>query len=217
MFRRRLEARSCRCSASAPRPASDSGLLMRLARDHGGLFSRRGWAVAAQVLRARIRETSSRAGSRWIRCTSCRRARQRRRRSSFGSAASPVSTVVLGCKQPESRLLSVATPGGTVVDASTAGLVVLSGDTWAWLRMPLPFAASVTAPGRSGSPAAEAVVSSLSPGLNLPAARFFVSSVIDGGPYLRPLAPSRRYYTGDVVNPLVQAAAPARASTFTRR
>ena len=38
----------------------------------------------------------------------------------------------------------------------------------------------------------------------LPAERFFLTTVIDGGPYMRPLPSARRYYTGDTLNPLVQ-------------
>ena len=92
-------------------------------------------------------------------------------------------TVVLGWERPSSRLLlSLVTPGGTTLDAWTAGVTGSSGDTWASLRLALPFDGErdgawqieVSRPG-GGELAAP-----------LPAERFFVTSVIDGGPYLRP-------------------------------
>ena len=183
----------------------DSGLLMRLARDHGGLFSRAEDGLSLRKFFVLAFGNIFESGISMDPVYEL---------PAGATEAAPIElrvcgesrlTVVLGWEQPESRLLlSVVTPGGTVVDASTAGLVASSGDTWAWLRMPLPFAGErdgawqIRVSRRGGG--GELAVA----GPNLPAARFFVSSVIDGGPYLRPLAPSRRYYTGDVVNPLVQ-------------
>jgi hypothetical protein len=112
-------------------------------------------------------------------------------------------TVVLGWERPTGRLLlTLITPGGTALTAATPNLVVSSGDTWTYLRLPLPFGGErdgvwqIKVSRSSGGPEfAEA----------LPAERFFVTSVIDGGPYLRPFSSRRRYYTGDTINPLVRA------------
>jgi hypothetical protein len=116
-------------------------------------------------------------------------------------------TVVLGWEQPTSRLqFSLRTPGGAVLDAATPGLIASSGDTWAYLRLPLPFNGErdgtwqiiVSRPG--GGPEFE---------VPLPAERFFITSVIDGGPYLRPLPQTRHYFTGDTLAPLVQLRHPS--------
>jgi len=116
-------------------------------------------------------------------------------------------TVVLGWERPTSRLLlTLITPGGTALTAATPNLVVSSGDTWTYLRLPLPFGGErdgvwqIKVSRSSGGPEfAEA----------LPAERFFVTSVIDGGPYLRPFSSRRRYYTGDTINPLVELRHPS--------
>jgi len=102
--------------------------------------------------------------------------------------------------------LTLVTPGGTEVTAGTPGLVASSGDTWAYLRLPLPFDGErdgtwqikVSRAGREREFAAD-----------LPGERFFVTSVIDGGPYLRPFGTRRRYYTGDTINPLVELRDPS--------
>jgi Trypsin-like peptidase domain/von Willebrand factor type A domain len=111
-------------------------------------------------------------------------------------------TVVLGWERPVSRLrLTLVTPGGTELTASTPGLVASSGDTWTFLRLPLPFGGE-----RDGSWQIKVSRAGSDPELAapLPAERFFIASVIDGGPYLRPFATRRRYYTGDTINPLVE-------------
>ena len=183
----------------------DSGLLTRLARDHSGLFSRAEDGLSLRKFFVLAFGNIFESGISMDPLYEL---------PAGATEAAPIElrvcgesrlTVVLGWEQPESRLLlSLVTPGGTVVDAATAGLVASAGDTWAWLRLPLPFAGErdgtwqIKVSRRGGG--GELAVT----GPNLAAERFFVSSVIDGGPYLRPLTQTRRYYTGDVVNPLVQ-------------
>ncbi len=109
-------------------------------------------------------------------------------------------TAVLGWENTGATLrLSLVSPGGTTITASSPGVTAGSGSTWAHLRLPLPFGGErdgtwrvrVTRPGFSGE---------FPP--PLPATRFFVTTLADGGPYLRPL-PQPPLYTGDAVNPRV--------------
>lgn len=110
-------------------------------------------------------------------------------------------TAVLGWQNRDAALLlAVRTPGGTVITSASPGVTAAAGSTWAHLRIPLPFAGErdgvwqveVSRPGGGGEFPPPA-----------PATRFFVSTLVDGGPHLRPF-PQPPLYTGDVVNPLVE-------------
>jgi hypothetical protein len=118
-------------------------------------------------------------------------------------------TVVLGWQGRGADLqLSLLTPAGTAISAATAGVTASSGDTWTYLRLQLPFNGErdgtwqvrVTRTARGGGELGE-----VEP---LPEERFFVTSVIDGGPFLRPLPVQRPYYTGDTINAAVELVDP---------
>src|SRR5207248_7396311 len=105
----------------------------------------------------------------------------------------------------ENLILSLLTPAGNTLTQTTPGIVASSGNTWVYFRVTQPFngerdgtwLVKVSRPGGDGE---------FPPPLN--AERFFVTVVVDGGPFFRPLGP-RRYYTGDTINPQVVLREPA--------
>jgi V8-like Glu-specific endopeptidase len=110
-------------------------------------------------------------------------------------------TVVLSWESPaETLLLSLTTPAGNTIHSKTPGIFVSEGSTWVYFRLELPFngerdgvwqvnVARLPGRGEFSAPLKEE--------------RYFVTTVVDGGPYFHSLAPSRRYYTGDTINPQV--------------
>ncbi len=109
-------------------------------------------------------------------------------------------TVVIGWDRSDADLLLlVMTPSGATIVSGSPNTQADAGQTWAFLRIPLPWAgerdgtwtATVVRPGGGEFPP---------PGVTL---RYFVNVVATGGPSLRPATDEHRYYTGDAVNPLV--------------
>jgi V8-like Glu-specific endopeptidase len=110
------------------------------------------------------------------------------------------ATIVLGWNDPHAALLlTIVAPDGTTITAGTPGVGAASGDSWAHMHFSLPFAGQrdgtwkvrVVRPGGGGEfPPPK------------PALRYFVSTLVEGGPYLRP-AGQPPIYTGDTINPRV--------------
>jgi hypothetical protein len=99
-----------------------------------------------------------------------------------------------------SLLLEVTSPGGAVITASTPGVESSAGRTWAFLRIKLPIAGErdglwhvrvVRPPGGGEFPPPA------------PALRYFLNVIPTGGPVMSRLADTKRYYTGDTINPRV--------------
>ena len=110
-------------------------------------------------------------------------------------------TVVLGWEDPESFLvLNLLTPGGTTITEGTSGAQASRGDTWVFLRLQLPFHGQQdgTWQIRVNRPSGDVEFPPPKP-----LERFFVSTVVDGGPFVRPHQSNRHYYTGDTINPRI--------------
>jgi hypothetical protein len=110
-------------------------------------------------------------------------------------------TAVAGWDRTDaSLLLEIASPGGAVVTAGTAGVETASGRNWTFLRIALPLAGErdglwsvrVVRPGGGGEFPPPA-----------PALRYFLNIIPTGGPRMARLPDATRYYTGDPINPLV--------------
>ncbi len=110
-------------------------------------------------------------------------------------------TVVVGWDRDDADLLLlVTTPAGATITQSSPGIEHDEGRTWAFFRIPLPWTGerdgtwtvTVVRPGGGGE--------FPPPGVAL---RYFVNVVATGGPTLRPWQDTRRYYTGDGLNPMV--------------
>lgn len=110
-------------------------------------------------------------------------------------------TVVLSWQaEAESLHLNLITPAGSTLTAATPGVFSSSGSTWVYFRVELPFNGE-----RDGTWQVK-VTRSEGPGEFFPhlgEEPFFVTAIADGGPYLKPVFPTRLYYTGDALNPQV--------------
>jgi hypothetical protein len=109
-------------------------------------------------------------------------------------------TVVAGWNDPGAVLaIEVKTPLGNVITGATAGVQGETGQTWSFLRIPLPqggerdgvWNVEVLRRAQRDKPAGSAL-------------RFFVNVVASGGAMLRRKPDPALYYTGDTYNPRVQ-------------
>jgi len=109
-------------------------------------------------------------------------------------------TIVVGWEKPGPALLiELRSPGGAIILGGVPGIEQSIGRTWTFLRCPLPqggerdgvWTATVFRP--SGT------LTAVSPA---PATRYFINVIATGGPKLRRMPDTKRYYTGDTINPL---------------
>ena len=110
-------------------------------------------------------------------------------------------TVVVGWDVLDAGLqIELSTPGGATVNSGSPGVQSSASRTWTFLRVPLPFAGE-----RDG--VWKAVVFRRAGGGEFPAplpeVRYFVNVIVSGGAVLRRMPDKARYYTGDVINPVV--------------
>lgn len=178
----------------------DGALLNRVARDHGGLYTRAsdGLAlkkffalcfgnifVASMLADPELQVPANEMNAPELSVDVCGESRL---------------TAVVGWDAPGEDLdLSFITPGGATVTAASAGVTGERGATWAFLRVPLPFGGE-----RNGTwkvRVSRAIYGELVDTSN--EIRHFVSVLAEGGPRFEPVLPERRLYTGDRVNPRV--------------
>ena len=179
----------------------DGPLLTRLARDHRGIYTRAGEGLALKKFFVLSFGNIFQTGI----------AMDPFLAFPAGSVSMPPMplnvcdeesiTVVLSWQSRfESLILTLVTPAGNTLIRATPGIFASSGETWVYFRVQLPFNAEregtwqvqVTRDAGGGEFPAP-----------LPEERFFVTTTVDGGPYMKPMAPSRLHYTGDVLNPRV--------------
>lgn len=185
----------------------DGPLLTRLARDHGGIYTRANEGLALKkffvICFGNIFQTGIASDPFFVFPA-----------GSSSMAPMPLSicdeesiTVVLSWKSSSQTLvLSVITPAGNTLTPASPGVFSSSGATWTYFRLDLPlngeregtWKVHVTRPAGDGELAVAA-----------PAEPFFVTVTAVGGPVMRPLEPRRRYYTGDAINPQVVLRYPA--------
>jgi von Willebrand factor type A domain/Trypsin-like peptidase domain len=110
-------------------------------------------------------------------------------------------TAVVGWDIPSGQLIvQLTTPMGATVTSASPGAESATGNTWTFLRVPLPQAGerdgawkvNVFRPGGGGELLPPA-----------PQLRYFVNVVAGGGARLRQVNDQTNYYTGDVINPSV--------------
>jgi hypothetical protein len=111
-------------------------------------------------------------------------------------------TLIIGWDNPHQPLSAYfIAPNGARVDSASAGVTTSSGLTWFFLRVPLPFAGAQD--GTWSIMLERAPVGPL-PAPHVPEdVRYFSSVIADGGARLEPLRETRRFYTGDTINPRV--------------
>ena len=120
---------------------------------------------------------------------------------SFQVCEEETITAVVGWDNPAGRLIvQITTPLGATVTSASPGVETATGNTWTFLRVPLPQAGerdgtwkvNILRPGGGGEFPPPA-----------PKLRYFVTVVAGGGARLRRVVDKTSYYTGDVINPLV--------------
>jgi V8-like Glu-specific endopeptidase len=110
-------------------------------------------------------------------------------------------TIVLGWDTRDAGLLiELTTPLGASVTSGSPGVQSSASRTWTFLRVPLPhtgerdgmWKVTVFRAREGGEFAAP-----------LPEVRYFINVVVNGGATLRRMPDRAKYYTGDVINPVV--------------
>ncbi|MEN8181147.1 MAG: trypsin-like peptidase domain-containing protein [Myxococcota bacterium] len=181
----------------------DGPLLTRLASDHNGLYTRANDGLALKKFFATCFGDIFESGT--LADPDQRLGRDQREGKPwpFAVCGEEAITVVIGWDTPDANLdLSLRTPGGATVTASSGGVGSDRGNTWAFLRVPLPHdgerdgtwqalvrRAGVDSAGEFTAPPVDV--------------SYFVSVLATGGPHLRALTPRKRIYTGDPITPLV--------------
>ncbi|HJR79348.1 MAG TPA: vWA domain-containing protein [Anaerolineales bacterium] len=119
---------------------------------------------------------------------------------SFNVCGEENLTIVAGWDRTDaSLLLEVTSPGGTIITGTSPTIESSTGRTWTFLRLPLPYNAE-----RNGVWRVNVVRPSdieLPP--PAPQLRYFINIIPGGGARLLKMPDEQRYYTGDVINPLV--------------
>ena len=178
----------------------DGPLLTRLARDHGGLYTRADTGLNLKKFFAlcfgNIFENGISVDPQY-------------HVDEGAVAADPIPipvcgedslTVVVGWESARSDFqLELESPGGAVVTASTPGVDAQRGNTWAFLRLALPFNGERDGTWTLTARRPTGPVEFPNP---LPYENLMAVTVIDGGPRLSPVS-LPRLYTGDTLAPMV--------------
>lgn len=178
----------------------NGALLTHLAQTHNGLYSRAGDGLHLKKFFAlafgNIFEAGALADPEFFLPKSETKAPPFR----FDVCGEETITVVVGWDREDAELsVQLKTPGGAFVFTGSTGVEHSSGRTWMFMRVTLPFngerdgvwEAQVFRPGGGEFPP---------PAVDL---RYFINVLASGGPSLTRMPESRRYYTGDAINPLV--------------
>jgi hypothetical protein len=180
----------------------DGPRLTDLAQTHGGYYKRAGTGLELRKFFALAFGDIFEAGALADPEMHLPPSLQQGRDVEFHVCGEEAVTVVVGWDTADAPLLlEVRTPNGQLVDLGSGGIETDSGSTWRFARIPLPQAgerdgvwkARVRRPGQGGTEFPTAVF----------AVRYFINVIARGGPSLRPFAPPRRLYTGDVLHPKV--------------
>ena len=176
-------------------------LLTRLARDHGGIYTRANEGLALKkffvLCFGNLFQTGIASDPFYV--------------FPAGSSSMPPIpfsvcdeesiTVVLSWKNSSENLtLNVITPGGSTLTGVTPGVFTSSGGTWVYFRLELPLNGEREGSWQVRVSRADGKGELVAPP---PAEPFFVTVTAVGGPVMRPVTQRRHYYTGDVINPQV--------------
>ncbi len=178
----------------------DGALLTSLATSHSGLYMRAGGGLALEKFFSSAFGNIFEAGI-LIDPEFDLPANQPGDKIPFRVCGEETITAVAGWDRTDAALfLEVTSPGGAVITGTTGGVETASGRTWTFLRIQLPFSGErngewsvrVVRPGGGGEFPPPA-----------PALRYFINVIPSGGPRMMRLPDTRRYYTGDPVNPII--------------
>src|SRR5439155_9434653 len=97
-------------------------------------------------------------------------------------------------------LIELTTPLGASVTIGSPGTQSSASRTWTFLRVPLPHAGERNGTWKVTVFRAGGIGEFAAP---LPEVRYFINVVVSGGATVRRMPDTAKYYTGDVINPLV--------------
>ena len=110
-------------------------------------------------------------------------------------------TIIVGWDTRDAGLLiELTTPLGASVTIGSPGTQSSASRTWTFLRVPLPHAGERDGTWKVTVFRAGGIGEFAAP---LPEVRYFINVVVSGGATLRRMPDTAKYYTGDVINPLV--------------
>jgi Trypsin-like peptidase domain/von Willebrand factor type A domain len=178
----------------------DGALLTSLATSHGGMYMRAGGALALEKFFSNAFGNIFEAGILFDPEFDLP-ANQPGAPIPFNVCGEETITAVTGWDRTDAQLLlEVTSPGGAVITATTAGLETAAGKTWTFLRIPLPFGGE-----RNGKWSVRVVRAGGGGEFPppTPALRYFINVIPSGGPRMMRLPDTKRYYTGDPINPMV--------------
>ncbi len=176
----------------------DGALLHRVARDHGGLYTRANDGLALKKFFALC------FGNIFL-ANMLTDPELRVPGNQIDAPEFPIDvcgedrlTAVVGWNAPGEDLnVTFVAPSGATVTPSSSGVIADRGRTWAFLRVPLPFGGE-----RSGTWKVRVSRSMFGELVDISnEIRFVLSVLAEGGPRFEPLLPERRLYTGDRLNP----------------
>jgi hypothetical protein len=178
----------------------DGTLLTNLATAHSGIYTRAGSGLALEKFFSHAFGNIFEAGILMDPEYFLPGSRNVSDPATFNICGEEAVTVVVGWDRTDTELLmQLKTPGGANVTRGSPGVEDATGRTWTFLRMALPhggerdgvWSVTVFRPGGGEFPP---------PAVDL---RYFINVIPTGGPKLVRMADSRRYYTGDFINPRV--------------
>jgi hypothetical protein len=179
----------------------DGDLLTALAQGHGGLYTRAGNGLSLEKFFTQAFGNIFEAGILFDPEADLP-ADESSAPITFNVCGEDAITAVIGWDRTDAALLvEFTSPGGAVSTTVSPGVDAATGRTWTFLRLNLP---------HGGERNGQWKVRAIRPGGGgefpppAPALRYFLNVIPRGGPTLvRVGEQRRRYYTGDVINPLV--------------
>ena len=188
----------------------DSALLDRLARDHGGLYTRANDGLALKKFFALAFGNIFESGTLMDPEVILEPGQTESSEMRFDVCDDDRITIVVGWDDPGADLDAIlVAPSGSVVPISGT-IVVDAGPTWWFLKAPLPISGErqgtwrVRVRRQGFQESSGEVLAAAVPGAaTLGRVRAFVSILANGGPRLRPVLPTRALYTGDRFSPEV--------------
>jgi V8-like Glu-specific endopeptidase len=183
----------------------DGALLSQLAESHHGLYTRAGAPLDLKKFFALAFGEIFEAGALTDPPAVLAPGQNEGQPVTFDVFDEDTITIVVGWEPLDVELeIALRSPSGTILPAGAPNVQSSAGLTWRFLRVPLPQNGEregtwTVVVARAGTGHGEFGPTRASEG----EVRYFVSVIANGGPRLSKMTPSKRYYTGDKINPLV--------------
>jgi Trypsin-like peptidase domain/von Willebrand factor type A domain len=117
----------------------------------------------------------------------------------FNVCGEDAISVVAGWNRTDAKLnLQLKTPSGNLITTSSLNVESSTGRTWTFLRIALPYSGE-----RDGTWDAIVLRQEIKEKFYGPELNYFINVIPSGGARLIKATDSKRYYTGDIINPIV--------------